>query len=340
MKKYLLPETGSFYKANLHCHSTYSDGFKTPAEIKEIYMDKGYSVIAYTDHDIYVPHDELTDENFVALHGFEIELDEPTAGAYGLIKTCHICLIGIDPENITQPFWNRNKYHFFNKKYIDLIKTDDSEPDYIRRYGAEGTCDVMETAREKGFFVTYNHPTWSKESYNDYIHYNGMHAIEMFNGACLTMGYDDYNHRVYDDLLMSGKRIYCIGADDNHNSQIPGSIYCECGVAFTMIKAEKLEYREITKALVDGNFYASEGPEIHSLWYEDGKVHITCSAAKRINCNYHVRKATTVIGDSNNPITSAEFSVPADCGYFRLTVIDENGKHACTNAYFVDELLK
>ena len=37
MRKYLLPEKGEFYKANLHCHSTYSDGNWTPEEIKERY---------------------------------------------------------------------------------------------------------------------------------------------------------------------------------------------------------------------------------------------------------------------------------------------------------------
>ena len=26
MRKYLLPETGNFYKSNLHCHTTMSDG--------------------------------------------------------------------------------------------------------------------------------------------------------------------------------------------------------------------------------------------------------------------------------------------------------------------------
>ena len=30
MKKYLLQENGNFYKANLHCHSTYSDGALKP----------------------------------------------------------------------------------------------------------------------------------------------------------------------------------------------------------------------------------------------------------------------------------------------------------------------
>lgn len=76
MKKYLLPQTGNFYKANLHCHSTISDGSLTPEEIKKIYSDKGYSVVAYTDHDILLDKQHLTDKNFLALNGFEVEINE------------------------------------------------------------------------------------------------------------------------------------------------------------------------------------------------------------------------------------------------------------------------
>ena len=43
MKKYLIPETGSFYKANLHCHTTISDGSMTPEEVKEHYKAAGYT---------------------------------------------------------------------------------------------------------------------------------------------------------------------------------------------------------------------------------------------------------------------------------------------------------
>ena len=64
MKKFLIPEEGNFYKANLHCHSTVSDGLWTPEEIKERYMAEGYSVVAYTDHDVLIPHKELTDDSF------------------------------------------------------------------------------------------------------------------------------------------------------------------------------------------------------------------------------------------------------------------------------------
>ena len=78
MKKHLLPEVGSFYKANLHCHSTLSDGRMTPQELKEHYKGMGYSVLAITDHDILVPHPELNDEHFLTLNGYEMEVNEET----------------------------------------------------------------------------------------------------------------------------------------------------------------------------------------------------------------------------------------------------------------------
>ena len=64
MRKYLLPENGKFYKANLHNHTIYSDGIKTPEEIKEVYSRNGYDIVAFTDHDAFIPHNDLTDENF------------------------------------------------------------------------------------------------------------------------------------------------------------------------------------------------------------------------------------------------------------------------------------
>ena len=192
---------------------------------------------------------------------------------------------------------------------------------------------------KKGFFVTYNHPTWSAEDYRDYMRYDGMHAFEIFNGSCLAAGYEDYNPRVYDDMLKGGKKLYCIGADDNHNSADPDSRKYDSGWAWTMIKADELEYSKITSALIDGNFYASEGPEIKDLYYEDGKVYITTSKADRININYGIRRIGSVIDETGDGVFEACFDVPEDCIYFRLTVVDKSGKHACTNAYFIENLI-
>ena len=55
MRKYLLPKDGIFYKANLHCHSTHSDGKLTVEQLKEVYKKEGYSVVAFSDHNVLIP---------------------------------------------------------------------------------------------------------------------------------------------------------------------------------------------------------------------------------------------------------------------------------------------
>lgn len=341
MKQQLLPKEGQAYKANLHCHTVFSDGKMTPAEVKELYRSMGYSIVAYTDHDILIPHDELTDDDFLALHGFEIEVNQEGTDKWTHRKCFHACMIGIDPENIVQPLWHRSKYLFGNAPtHRDEVRFDESQPDHERIYSAEGLSYMMQTYREKGFFVTYNHPSWSMEQYPEYTGYSGMHAFEIFNGGSFQAGFDDYNPRVYDDILRNGERIYCIGADDNHNTAPHPSRYSDAGVAFTVIKAPALEYRAVTQALLNGDFYASNGPMIQDLWYEDGVVHIQCDPADRITCTYGIRDANAVYDEDGSGVIEASFAIPADCIYFRLTVTDRQGRHACTNAYFMDTLEK
>ncbi len=334
MKKYLLPETGNFYKANLHCHSTVSDGQLTAEEIKKIYYEKGYSVVAYTDHEVLISQSHLTDENFLALNGTEIRIEAPATGRkFG--KVTHLCLIGLEPDNIIQPCWHRSKYPFGNAiSYSDKVKFDETKPDWERVHSHDGITAIIKECRDNGFFVTYNHPNWSLESYPDYMGYEGMHAMEICNYNSICQGFDEHNPKEYDEMLKGGKRLYCIATDDNHNKpERPDSFG-----GFTMIKADKLEYRTITKALEEGNFYASEGPIINELWLEDKTVHIKCEPAVEIYMNSQYRYAKSVKG-FGYPVTEASFELTGNEGYVRFTVVDKDGKRAYTNAYFIDELL-
>ena len=52
--KILIDENKNFYKANMHAHSVYSDGKLTPEQIKKAYVEKGYSIVAFTDHEVVV----------------------------------------------------------------------------------------------------------------------------------------------------------------------------------------------------------------------------------------------------------------------------------------------
>ena len=342
MKKYLLPEGKNSYKANLHSHSNLSDGHLTPEEMKKAYMEKGYSIIAYTDHDIMIDHSDLNEDGFLALRGFEMEVTEKKpSDAIGGRKTCHACFIALDEDNFTQPMWCRDgRYLFGNaKNYADKVVFDENEPDFSRVYSVECVSDMLKKGREKGFFVTYNHPVWSGENYEQYAYYEGMHAMEMCNFGCYEVGHPEYNSKIYDDMLRAGKRIYCISTDDNHNSGGERWAHDSFG-AFTVIKADRLEYREITKALENGDFYASMGPEIHELYLEDNELHIKCSAAKRICLNVgRVKFAKAKCAKDGEYLTEASFKIDKEQDiYFRLDIYDENGKAANTNAYFCDEV--
>ena len=336
MKKYLLPQAGTFYKANLHCHSDFSDARLSPAELKKLYREQGYSIIAFTDHDILLPHPELRDEHFLPLNGYEMEINSAAADDGG--PCCHMCLIALEEENLTPVCWHRSKYLFANAvKHRAEVRFNEAEPDYVREYSPEGISDMMKRGREAGFFVTYNHPTWSQEDYRAYAGYEGMHAMEICNFGCIAAGYEDYNPRVYDDMLRAGKRFYCIAADDNHNHGTPCTRDSFGG--FVMIKARELEYRTVTRALEEGHFYASQGPEIHELWFEEGRIHITCSPAVKIGFTLGRRRGYCVFSaPEGQTITEASLSVEPGDVYVRVTVTDGRGRHADTNAYFTDEL--
>lgn len=338
MKKYLLPESGQYYKANLHCHSNISDGKLSPEQIKQAYVSRGYSIVAFTDHDILIPHPELADPSFLPLNGFEVEINDKV-DVWNLTKTCHICFIAKDPDNVTQPCYNE-AYLFGNApQYKHLVKYDENEPLYWKKRTHEGVSEIMKICRNKGFFVTYNHPAWSMEKYPDYIGYEGMHAMEIINYGCYREGHDDYNARVYEDFLDIDKRIFVIGADDNHNGHPFDSPRSDSFGGFTMIKADRLDYKTITDALEAGHFYASMGPEIYDLWYEDGQVHVTCSDAVKIELNTYSRAKRIQFGEKpGDTVNEATFKVFDQEKYFRVTVTDKEGKHASTNAYFLDNI--
>lgn len=337
MKKYLLPENGNFYKANLHCHSNISDGKKTPEELKELYKSHGYSVLAITDHNLLVPHPELNDDEFLTLAGYELNMNEAYTDHSSKL---HICAISLTPDNITDPCWHSSKYIYTEERAMEHLVKKDENTNFERIYSPSGVNKMISTLRENGFFVTYNHPSWSLETVEKFGNYEGMNAMEVFNYGCFIDGFHDNDIYCYDQMLRKHKRLYCIASDDNHNTYPIENRKFDSFGGWVVIKADKLDYRTITKALEDGNFYASSGPEIYDYYYEDGKVHITCSDAERIILSSGIRYSRHVCGNVDEYVNEAVFEIPKGIEYFRITIYGKNGKKAFTNAIFTDEITK
>ena len=243
-----------------------------------------------------------------------------------------MCFIAKDQSARTQVCYNKDKY--IREVHADLReKLTFDRDDYERIYSHEGVNDMFRLGRENGFFVSYNHPTWSMESYPQYSGYEGMQAMEVVNGACCAMGYDEVNTRVYDDLLHQGKRIFCLATDDMH------LIERDAFRGWVVFRAAELTYPCIIDALEKGNFYASTGPDILELWVEDNKVHVKTSPAHAIRMVTGARHCGN-IGDEDwdKNVDEAEFELRPEDGYFRIDVADDQGRRAFSNAYWLDEL--
>ncbi len=353
--EFLKEENGSlrYYKANLHCHTTVSDGCLTPEEMKALYKAEGYSALAFTDHEVFLTHNDLTDDSFVALNGAEYAVNFPSCMWADVKKkkpTCHICTVALSPDTRLQPLYHRSQYflksNVVHQKQLTL-EYDDTQKDYTRHYSGEGITDYMTKLRKAGFFVTYNHPNWSQENQFRYSNYSGMHAMEIYNNGATVGGYDeDGNESVYTDLIRQGKRIYCIAADDAHiESDRNGKKFDAFG-GYVYIAAEKLEYRALTSALEAGRFFAGTGRPGHesakilSLCYESDTRTVTVKTepARNIRINTALRWADREWNPDGSPVEEAVFSLPEDAGYFRITVQDAEGYKTYSNAYFLDEI--
>lgn len=330
-KKVLLDSGKNFYKGNMHCHTTISDGNFTPEQIKELYKSNGYSFVAFTDHEVTVNHSDLDDDDFLAITSQELtikEIHNVSTGENKKMKVCHLNIYSKSQDNTLHicydPVLDKYSKGEFREKINKL------GGDYVREYTTECINEIIRTANENGFFVCYNHPRWSLENYRQYSNYEGLWGVEILNNCCHSGGLYEYNINVYDDFLRDGKRVFASCGDDNHNSRDDS-----CG-AFVMVNADNLTYDNIIEGLLKGNFYSSSGPEIYNLYVENGYVYIECSNAKHIHYSTEGRRVAFADSDKNGYINSAKFQIDESDGYFRLDVIDEHGKRANTQGYFLD----
>ena len=338
MKKYLLKNVGNFYKANLHVHTTVSDGDFSPEEVKQMYMERGYSIVAFTDHEVMVPHPELTDEHFVALTATEISTNNRVDCDFSFAKTYHL--------NIYSPDENKNCFSTFDKSKMWLehsyqyISKEQEASQYNRIYDVEDVNKVIKMANDEGCLVSYNHPVWSLQNYSDYAGLKGLWGIELYNTGCARNGYFD-TAQPFDDLLRNGEKVFPLATDDAHK-------LCDCFGGYVMINADELKYDNIFNALKNGDFYASTGPEIREISIENGVVNVKCSPVAFIGLStesrhlFAKRTETELMTEASFDIAwhlDMEKGGPLEHQYIRVTLMDEYGNVAYSRAYFLDEII-
>ena len=344
MKYFLINPELKWFKANLHCHSTNSDGFYSPMDIKRIYKKHGYKIVAFSDHEVIYDSSFLTDKNFVAITATEYSInqtDKPANKTYikktnkvsgRHMKTMHLCLFAKDEHNVLHPAASKENFSELDfKKYGDKKIQYDG---YKRIFTPESIQETINRANKAGFLIQLNHPNWSLNEREDYINLKGLWGLEVLNYLTEIETGAEYCINIYDDMLREGHKIFCTMGDDNHNYR--GGYEGSFG-GFNYIGVESLTYKNVIKAMEKGDIYASNGPRFKSIVFDSDtrKVFINCTAVKNIIYSGYNRSFAHTYG---RRLTSAWFEVPQDEPYFRITIKDKYGHIAHTHAFFLDDI--
>jgi len=178
MQRFVNPftKTGNWYKANLHVHTTTSDGRATPEEAVALYREQGYDVLALTDHHTTNDVRALAIQKILLVSG--IEFHPPLPG-----RPCH--LVGL------------NVPHGF--KFADVKDANRC----IAEVEAAGGLTILA------------HPFWCGLEYEDFHHLEGLAAIEVWNTTCDGIGRAcSDNEWAY--ALDRGLRLPAVAVDDAH----------------------------------------------------------------------------------------------------------------------------
>lgn len=299
---------GRFFRGNLHTHSNVSDGALTPEEVCRRYQAEGYDFIALTDHFIgqygypIVDTTPFRNNAFTTILGAELH-----SGAMQNGELWHILAVGL-PDDFTPP----NAPHF--RPVADM----ETGPELAAR------------ARAAGAYVAIAHPEWSGLTQEDARTLaDAAHAVEVYNHGCATGCDRPHGFYTLDQLLTEGSKLDLIATDDAHFTE-PDHFG-----GWVMVKAQENTPEALLAALKDGRFYASTGPEIRNVVWNQTSVTVDSSAAVSVIVQGAGSAAVAVHGHS---MTQAEIPLDrfASSPWVRVTVIDAAGKRAWSNPYHRD----
>jgi len=167
------------YKANLHMHSTSSDGKFSLPELIRLYGEQGYDILAATDHYTTNPVSNLDSGDLLLMSGIEFHPQGPRG------ITLHLIALNV-PENFENPS---------ELPYQEAI-------DRVLKTG--GKCIMA-------------HPYWCGLTSADIIKIKNLTAIEVYNTSTRYIG-KAYNMQVWDELLQFGYHLPAIAVDDTHGT--------------------------------------------------------------------------------------------------------------------------
>lgn len=318
----LLKANGPFYKANLHCHTTLSDGKMTPDEVKEYYLNNGYNIVAFTDHSKYAYHKQLLSDDFLPIAGFEAAwtcLDPDVKNLK--FKLCHINFLASDPENA-----------------VVIPETHAYDIGVINRYIAD--------MKKLGWVCTLNHPGWSLQTSEEINALTGLDGFEVYNHGSQVNDNNGESQGYWARYLNNGSHAFAVAADDNHSGyDAEGRVGPADNTlgGYVYISMPELTYDNFIDSFRNGRFYASTGVEIKELYIDEetDEIVLSCSPVRQVIVKGVHTVPIVRLNGYGDDYTHARIPLASIRGkepFFRLELRTANGKTAYSQPYYFKNL--
>lgn len=227
----------TWFRGNVHCHSTNSDGDSPPGEVARFYREHGFDFVGITDHN----HRTGQEDCGPAQPGFTVlGACEYSATAVG--RPVHVNGLGV-------------------RSTVAPAKDASDETIAALHAGIDGF-------RAQGAFTIVNHPNWRWDlGADDLQAAQGAHAVEVWNGALDSNNLGDEDHppveTLWDTVLTSGLRLWAVASDDCHHFGPRRSYRSDPPFSgWIGVDAAANTEADVVAALIAGRFYASNGPRL------------------------------------------------------------------------------
>jgi predicted metal-dependent phosphoesterase TrpH len=171
---------GKWYKAALHVHTNTSDGDVDPDTRIKQYIDRGFDIVAITDHKKTNDLSGFSSPDFLALSSIEFH---------------------------PRTYSGAPAYHFLG---LGLAHPYEYNSDLSAQ-------EMIDDIKSKGAKVFYAHPYWTGHTYVEMTDVSGYLGVEVHNQVCETA--DSGGGRVHwDQMLNKGFVLSGLATDDVHMS--------------------------------------------------------------------------------------------------------------------------
>ena len=307
-----LSPSRQWFKGNTHTHTINSDGDSTPDEVVRWYREHAYQFLVLSDHNYLTNVDGLN-----AVHGavgkFLVIAGEEVTTRAGT-KPIHVN--GLAVKELVPPPAGDSVVSLL-QQCVDGIRRAGGIPHINHpNFGWAITADELRQVERTRLLEIFNgHPTVNN------LGGGGVPGIE----------------EVWDRLLTSGRLMYGLAVDDAHHFKRPGDAMAVVpGRGWIVVRAPRLESRDIVEAIERGDFYASTGVELSS--YEATRSSITVAVRAEPSSKYRIQfigRGGRLLAE--HATATATYAVRGDEGYVRSKILESNGRIAWTQPLPIGE---